>query len=88
MTNLAALLAQLRDGEPLPHRVRLFDLAIVEALRMERTLDEVVANSRDEAEAAEREAATLRAAVAAGNVVHLPHRARRRFESATFPGAA
>lgn len=94
MTNLAAQLAFLRDSEPLPHRVRLFDLAIVEALRieaannrMERALDELVQNAREEADTAEAEAAALHGAIAAGNVVPL-RRPRRFIPATTFPGAA
>lgn len=99
MTNLASLLAQLRDSEPLPHRVRLFDLAITEALRMERALDEIVDNAHEEARAAEDTAAGRRAALAsretaialglaAGQVARFPWHRVRRSVTATIPGAA
>ena len=92
MTNLASLLAQLRDSEPLPHRVRLFDLAITEALRMERALDEILDNAREEARAAEHTEAGRRAAIAlglaAGQVARFPWHRVRRSVTATIPGAA
>ena len=99
MTSLASLLAQLRDSEPLPHRVRLFDLAIAEALRMERALDEIVDNAREEARAAEHTQAGRRAALAsreaaialglaAGQVARFPWHRVRRSVTATIPGAA
>ena len=93
MTSLTALLTQLRDSEPLPHRVHAFDAAILQARKMERLLDEIVEDSHEDAAAATQHATAQRQAVAAaraaGLVVDFPARAiRRAWAPLATPGAA
>ncbi|MBU6246500.1 MAG: hypothetical protein KGN77_01990 [Xanthomonadaceae bacterium] len=98
MTSLVPLLAQLRDSEPLPHRARLFDIAIAEALRLQRALDSIADSGREDAELAELEAARARQAadaraaaiaraIAAGRVIPMPRRRGRPIPH-LVPGAA